>query len=345
MAYLINVPRSLLRARMVRRRVKIIIIGMCLLVFFMLVITAQSSKTVQQAKNEVTAFEHRKIPPPLPTFVPQAYQVAIDYLDAIPTNVPTATGIDPSLGRLKIGASGVASGPAAAIPYTSINLYSSNQLPPDTGGGVGRVIDTFLVQGTAAVGAPVTVSAVNASAPPPPAFFLSVTMRGTPSGPQIATLPSFGPAIFQSVTNPALDWSGYPQATLTSGATSQIDTWALAYTTNNETGLYQLTGDPTQHIYYGMPGSWNLIGEPKVTSATTRGQQALVQVQMTIAPTATPNAVINESFDLLLAQIDRPLPPIVAWGPAGTGWNLTPFTNANAGSTPIPTTSVPLLGS
>ncbi len=316
----VAVPRQLVQAKMVRRRTKILVGVMVGWVIIMTIVAgAASSASSKDAKLLKQALA-RPIPAPPPTYYAQAQQVAVDYLNATPTPVPVATGLPANLDRVALDATGTLTNtPAAPIPYSSIAPYSSQYLGSAKSGDQ-RVVDQMLVDSNGTT------------------YVLTVVFIPTKQGPVVANLPSLAPAHLEGTPQQPLNWSTYAQANLSPGAISQITTWAQAYASNDETTLYQLTGDPNSHLYLGL-GNWVVQGTPTVVSATTRGNSALVQVQVSMAEKGHPTIVVTNAYDLLMQDVNRPLPPIVAWGPAGSGWSLTPYQNAYAGAPPTASSS------
>jgi hypothetical protein len=312
MATLVQVPKSMINAPLIKRRTKIILASMVAWTTLSTLIAVAAEHSATSAKTDLRQMQTA---PPVtvpPNWSTQAETVAVDYLDAVPTPIPTATGILANLGR-PTG--------STPIPYQTIAMVNSQQLDSLSASYL-PVEDQFLIQ---------TASG---------SFLLSVVMQYANGGPVLAAQPSVSPAILPGSSGLPLTWKNLPQATLSAGAQSQVTAWAQAYVANNQTALYQLTGDPQAHVYYGL-GGWQLVGTPIIVSSTTtpndsaaasQAGQALIQIQITMSRDGHPNQQIVTSYDLLMADITRPLPPIVAWGPAGTGWTLTTYQNAYPGS-------------
>jgi hypothetical protein len=305
-AWLVQVPARLVSAKTVARHTKILLGAIVVWTLIMTAVAVSSSSSASRAKSEVLQLERSLAPTEQPTWVTQAQMVATDYLDAMPTPVPTAQGIPADMGNT-----------AGAIRYTAMELAGTQQLGSAAYGTL-RVLDQFLVQ------------------TPTQDYILTVPMRAGRDGPVLADIPSLAPAKASSVTGQPLTWAGYPQSSLSAGAQSQLEAWAQAYATNNEAVLYQLTGDPQAHLYYGL-GGWQLVSQPVVVSASSNsiGTEALVQVQLVIRRDGHPDQRITVAYDLLMGKISSPLPTIEAWGPAGTGWDLQPYQNANPGAPPV----------
>lgn len=302
-------------AKLVRRRTKVILAAIVASWLLLAVLVLVSVGASSRASKAVKVLQDKPAAKVLPDYKAQADQVVIDYLDAADVQLPRAQGIPARLGRT-VESNTSTPTPAAAIKYRSVAFLDAKHLGTVLASDQ-RVLDRFMVLAQHHT------------------YVMTIVLQPTRLGPMLAALPSMAPAVQLASGGPALDWMNYTQVQLSAGAVSQVDAWAQAYAANDRTALYQLTGDPSAHTYTGL-GGWQVIGTPTVVSATTRGQQALVQVQVTMAPANNTAAQTVQAFDLLMQDVSRPLPPVVAWGPAGAGWSLRPFMNAAPGAPPIP---------
>jgi len=207
-----------------------------------------------------------------------------------------------------------------AFPFTSVNLYNTTYEGTPNSPGY-TVLQQFLVDG-------------------PQDWLLTVPIQLSGNTPVVAADPSILPYTAQASSPQAITQppAGGLSATLSSGSTSQIDAWAQAWASNNQQQLYQLAGDTSSQTFFGL-GGWTLVQNPQVVNVQQRGNQQLVTVILTMAPSSKSSEVIQSPYQLLLQPITQPLPNVVAWGPAGIGWSLKPYQNAVSGSAPIPTSS------
>lgn len=247
--------------------------------------------------------------------------VANNYLAGTPLDVPTAQGLDSTLGRLSQAAAGDASVRQPDVNTVAMGASRAvfESAVDQTVKGVGLVeTDTFLVEyKNGSVGR------------------LAVVVDGTANGPELGALPSLLPPSQPPPANPPVA-TGVPVGQLTSslpgGVQFQVDQWATDYAANNETGLYTLTGDTANRTYRGL-GGFQVVGNPVIVSSTEPeanhrlASRLVVTITVTFQSTATSTVVTSASYDLLLENLQDHLPNIVAWGPAGSGAALAPFEN------------------
>lgn len=118
-------------------------------------------------------------------------------------------------------------------------------------------------------------------------------------------------------------WAGWVPTTLEGKFLTQAEAWADAYFGTSPDMLYRVTGDsdPTNQ-YQPLGDQWKVqdVSLDAGAADPVRGE-ALAAVTVT-----TDRGVF--SFDLLFANIDVALPPVVGWGPTNSGVSLVPFINA-----------------
>lgn len=318
---IIEVPRELLQTRTIRRRTKVILGAMVMLIVILFMITVVTASSASKYKAMVRQVDQEvaKLPQtaPAPALQGAAETAAVDYLSAQPYNLPVAQGMSSSLGRSYQDPSTGQQVTGAAIPFTSVNLYNTSyEGQPGTSGYT--ILQQFLVQG-------------------PNNWLLTIPIRMSGNTPVVVADPTLLPYTAQASSPASLTQTpqnGYA-ATLSNGAISQINSWAQAWVSNNQQQLYQLAGDTANQTFFGL-GGWTLTQNPQVVNVDQRGQQQLVTIVLTMAPTSNPKQVVQSPYQLLLQPVSQPLPNVVAWGPAGVGWSLKPYQQALPGPAPVP---------
>ena len=265
-----------------------------------------------------------------PQYVGFATLVVDNYVAGHVLDVPMATGLSATIGRLSaVGAGAVpqqlsltpgSAQPATAtvqpLPVSNVAFYSGTDR--HAGKGLTVETDTFLLEySDGSLGA------------------LDVVIDGTSGGPQLAALPALVPA---PATPSAEPQAGAPVAVsslyapLSGNLQYRVTQWAQAYASNNQTQLYQVTGDTSSRSYEGL-GGVKLVGQPTVTASTQDGPkqpaELVVTVELTLQSMAQSSVIEQASYDLLITGIGDKYPDVVAWGPAGSGSSLTPYENAS----------------
>lgn len=227
--------------------------------------------------------------------------VARDYLDAKPTKVPVASGVNPSFG---VSYSHPHHLPKP-LPHSTLYLISSTSATT-THSKV--MIDRF-------------ITSVNGNI-----LIVAVPMKLTSEGPVVATDPSFMPYI----AAPTGQFSPFTYgrqknilATPPPGFQPQLLAWAKAFASNNSSELQIIAN--TSQPYHGL-GGFKVVGTPSVVSVVpATGKNEVVRVQLTLAPKTDPYLTLYASYDLLVTPYGN-LPKISAWAPAGTAASNTPLT-------------------
>lgn len=109
----------------------------------------------------------------------------------------------------------------------------------------------------------------------------------------------------------------------------RIIEWAHAWAADDARALYSVVGD-SEHVVYRGLGGWTAVDVavgPSVTVAYVDETPALNAVRVTVE-LASPSTTVTVDVDVLIARPTQPLPNVVAWGPAGTGTDLQPYSNA-----------------
>lgn len=141
------------------------------------------------------------------------------------------------------------------------------------------------------------------------------------------------------------DWPGYQSATPTDEVTDAVQAWAEAYTAGDPKRLRVAVGDADlEHAY--MPLTTAAGVTSKITAAAVLTPQSpddqpdssilLVRVELRLAypgqSTGTGAAkTVPVTYDLLVHGADAAAPRVVAWGPVGSGPQLTAYGNAITG--------------
>jgi hypothetical protein len=252
------------------------------------------------------------IPPALPTqAISFAELVAGDFLDAKPTSLPAATGVDRTFGF------NAASKP---LEYTSLIF---DRAPVATVGAqpVAQVQFRLITAPTAEDGLP-------------GAYMLTVPVLRDANGRTVlAAQPSLAPAVFaanSAVPGPrpegALD-------TISPEVKEQIAKWAEAYASADGPKLKDIinkeSGAPTGE-YRGLGGftCQQPCATPQWGVASDTPGAVWIRTTLVLTQDGANGWKASMEFDLLVADYsDDNLRRVVAWGPVGSGPTLTPYQN------------------
>jgi hypothetical protein len=257
--------------------------------FFLVASHSEDAVTTDISSDEAAAF---------------ATQVARDYLAAQPTDLPVAKEVDPQMGIPSDGTAQpidvLAVTPAGSSVHTSGN-------PPST-----FKVHDFIV--TAKDGDKTVY------------YKLSVTTATSPGGrPVLAANPSLAPwrqGGSNSVSGPSLGEDAKQTNTLAKAVSARIDEWAEAYATGNNDLFRGITGgDPAD---YSSLGGFTVKDLQVVSSAPgPTDDSQLVRVRLVLTQDSAKKFEAASEFDLLITGASTQDPKIVAWGPPGTGPDLT----------------------
>lgn len=132
---------------------------------------------------------------------------------------------------------------------------------------------------------------------------------------------------------PEEPWPGWVRSESSEKFVTQAETWAGAYFGGDADALFRVTGDVDPSHRYQPAGSlWDVTGVSIVSFSAGDGTSALAQVQV-----ETRQGVF--SFDLLFGSPSAALPPVVAWGPVGSGPLLSAYGNAVTVAVTAPTST------
>ena len=244
-----------------------------------------------------------------------ATRIAEDFLAGTPTDLPVAAGVDPTFGS---GAAGA----GTDLDVSHLTVYSSF---------------SSLVNGT-------LVDAVrfNVDVGSEPLWlWVSVSYDGS-NRPVLAAQPSFLPKVVAQ--------SGVTTAPKFAGATEEIpalvrdrvDRWAEAYVSGDSDTLKVLVNDelaPLGGSYAGLQGFSCEQGCSRVLWAAPSARLegfAIVRVELVLQYSATngdgmsASRTLTSHMDLLVRGWRSDAPRVQAWGPAGSGDVLYPYSNNTA---------------
>lgn len=118
-------------------------------------------------------------------------------------------------------------------------------------------------------------------------------------------------------------WVGWPKIETSApvGLQRQAEAWADAYFGNNPEALYRVTGDTEVRSYLPLGGAL-AVEDVVVDYYAAKPDQVLVHVLV-----ATSRGSVL-GYDLLMLNPSSTLPPVVSWGPTGSGASLAPYSQA-----------------
>lgn len=237
-----------------------------------------------------------------------------DWLAARPTNVPRATGITELLGRVSLKPS-ESPQPMRFESLTWVGNSSrtaSVEVKPGVSEDWTFETHRFMlrVDGTS--------------------YEASITLTLDPErGAYVSTVPALTPApALAPPLAPDLTWTGIlPTASVSDAVKSRVNEWAQALLTNDSRRLLEISGDPQNRYYPGVPGM-RLVSTPTVEEAHSdaEGLQLLLHVTL-VAQHESTGTAHTLSYDVLVNNLTNAVPDVVAWGAHGTGMELTPFEN------------------
>lgn len=300
-------------------------------------------------------------PPPAPVAAQSdqgaaalARTVVEDYLAARASSVPAAKDVDLDFSKDALptsdslpsptpspGSSGAEDGAApAAWSVQSLSYAGSSSF--ELGDGTGQVRSTVQERFTlAASGAlyEVTVPLVTTGAPE------CAKADSAGQRPQSCWVVAATPSLTAATAAGSGDRSGIDYEELFDGGgkdsvlptpayREQIVKWASVFAAAGKADrdLLGLTGDDQNHTYSGL-GGWKVVQEPVVRSAvpvSTPHPGFIVRVGLVLAPPASNGPTLRTDYDLYIrSDKSQTVPPVVAWGAAGSYKSLQPYLNAD----------------
>lgn len=140
-------------------------------------------------------------------------------------------------------------------------------------------------------------------------------------------------------------WAGLSSTSVTDPVETAVSRWATAYISGDPEELRLATGDPdVTNRYSPLIGPDAVTTEALAAGTSDSGKTAVVRVRF--SPHWPGQPVVDGSssrdvpaappfeLDLLVENANTGSPVIVAWGPPGTGGDLTAYQNAVTGSRP-----------
>lgn len=292
------------------------------------------------AAARVSGIELPAPPPPGPEYQTEAAEVAAAFLGGAETGRCVSEGIEANVGRIPLN-------------NTTADDLGIDDLEQETPGALNVLTltwDDFDV--TDVGGQRIETHRFSVVTESGQAFDLSVPVADTDDGGCVAAVPALTPAERPAGTPSAtLNWAeSLPDNAVqpNAGVTAQVNTWAQAWAAGDERALYTLTGD-SANVRYRALGGFLLAGEPTVDSAVTVDPEdpaanQIITVTLSLVDAADPEFATTVTYDLLISNPDQPLPFVVAWGSAGTGFDLEPLGNAEPPEAAVPedtTTTAP----
>ncbi len=251
-------------------------------------------------------------------------EAARDFLDAKPTDVPVATGVDPTFGYDQ---------DAQPFQWSGLNLagIGSREFGDDR-----RPVSlvTYYVQ----IKQPEIVDKETVFNPK--LYRLTVPMvSAAGTYPRLAAQPSLLPTDFNDGTTDdvaGLNVEQYSQAVdgASEEVTKVIRDWGFAFVEGGykDEVLKRITGDTRPEATYTGLGGWSLdkLSIVGVLPAPVEGEGYVARVVLAITPPAGTGPNAEAEYDVWVAQTEagQANPPVIAWGTAGTAETLLPYQNA-----------------
>lgn len=247
-----------------------------------------------------------------------AQLVALDFVNGIPTSVPTAKNVDPTFGiNTAQQPTPLPHGPL--VPMGTVSTVDTTSKQP-------YQISSFGFESSGQV------------------WKVAVTMLQTPSGPVLGAEPSLLPVDLSAAQYQQENFhtsAGFQEgAPPNSAIQAHVNQWAQAFASNNGATLAQLTGDPSAQTFRGL-GGFTLAQAPQILSyvpvaasgvpvvnGVTPTSPMYLRVQLALTSTHAKQYTVTNEYDVLVTGSNTAQPQIVAWGPPGSA-PLTPFSNAS----------------
>jgi hypothetical protein len=271
------------------------------------------------------ASQKKKAPSTGPQYEGFAVLVAQNYVAGRSLDVPVASGVTTSLGRLSQAATqtnqGSVSGsqPSSTVKPLKVAQVSFESSTDTTTKATGTVeTDTFWLEyENGSIGQ------------------LAVVVNGGPHGPALGALPTLMPGPPAGSATPVqtglpLDQQASP---LPHNIIYQVGQWATAFVSNDKQALYQVTGDTSSQTFTGI-GGYTLVGNPTIVSSSPYNAKhppktLTVTVQLTMVSKTDPTVLTRSSYDVVVTSLSNAYPNVVAWGPPGSGSTLVAYQNAS----------------
>lgn len=162
---------------------------------------------------------------------------------------------------------------------------------------------------------------------------VTVLVLAGSEGPVLAALPTIAPVPAGGETEAVIYESDLEVGLDIEVVQDRATEWAAAYLGDDAPALYLLTGDDSGRSYRGVGGF--AVADVQVLSLTTDGTRVVAQVNVRYRPAGDPadtDRVYAGDWELLLGNTESGgVPTVQAWGPAGSGYRLDAFSNADTG--------------
>jgi hypothetical protein len=145
-------------------------------------------------------------------------------------------------------------------------------------------------------------------------------------------------------------WTGLTSTQAPENVKTAASRWTDAYVSGDADDLRLATGDPTEtNVYTPLVGPLSATTEVTAAASADEGVTMVVRVSITArwpgqpdpADDSTDSDAVTPPFelDLLVEGADTGAPVVVAWGPPGSGADLTAYSNAVTGDRELATTT------
>lgn len=169
----------------------------------------------------------------------------------------------------------------------------------------------------------------------------AVRVAYTPSkGVKVISTPTVTPIAPTAVADwePEEPTEGWRDVSASAPATDAIDSWATALTSSSEDLKLATRDEDASHVYATLTGVTTaevgvtdaMSPETRQGAADTSTLLATVSVELIPSDAEDDEAVTTVSYDVLVRGADTAAPYVTAWGPAGSGTELSDHENATS---------------
>lgn len=154
----------------------------------------------------------------------------------------------------------------------------------------------------------------------------------------LGSMPYIEPYLFDDSTVPEIITPGVSTNVADADELARrINRWAIAYFSNDRNQLYELTATDLNIVFYGVNNFTYKENSVVVTRIVEHPEGVVARARVEVTESSNPARSFYIDYDLLIANPNTRTPDIVAWGPAGSGDELSPFENGRtAGLTLLP---------
>jgi len=149
--------------------------------------------------------------------------------------------------------------------------------------------------------------------------------------PTLLAYPSLEPAFVKEVGEvPSFEYQSVPGLVerIPKPVVDAVNTWADAFASDNQEQLRQIVGDPTAQAgdYKGI-GGYISFGTAELRTVVSTVNGFVIRTRLVLEDSSAEGTRMRSDYDLLVTQVETNLPKVVAWGPPGSGPNLTTYQN------------------